>query len=298
MKKTWYIVLIVLLATGIALCWASDPKSQSTTTDKHGEQHEEHGVEQALEHHLCDATYVEFVGMKFNLPVLFYIGDTPIPLTKHMVFWTVAGLILLLMALFNARKVGGIPKGFANLLEVFVIFIRDEVVIPAIGEEDGRKWLPFFLTVFFFILISNLLGMIPWGVSATGNISMTAGMAIIILMVMFGAGIAYNGPIGFIKSFMPPGVPVFILPILFLIEIMGLFVKAFALCMRLFANMLAGHAVIAVFLVLITSLLIAPISVLGAVAISMLELFVAFLQAYIFTILSATFIGMVMHPSH
>ena len=127
---------------------------------------------------------------------------------------------------------------------------------------------------------------------------MTGGMAIIVLILMFAAGIVYNGPIGFLKSFMPRGVPVFILPILFVIEIMGLFVKAFALCMRLFANMLAGHAVIAVFLALITSLLIAPISVLGAVAISMLELFVAFLQAYIFTILSATFIGMVIHPSH
>lgn len=298
MKNTWYLILIVLLTAGTTLCWASDPPGHGTPTESHAAAHEEHGVEQSLEHHLCDATYVEFLGMKFNLPVLFYVGNMPIPLTKHMVFWGVAGLLLLWMGLANARKVGGIPKGFANLLEVFVIFIRDEVVIPAMGEEDGRKWLPFFLTVFFFILISNLLGMIPWGVTATGNISMTGGMAIIILLVMFGAGIAYNGPIGFIKSFMPPGVPVFILPILFVIEVMGLFVKAFALCMRLFANMLAGHAVIAVFLVLITSLFIAPISILGAVAISLLELFVAFLQAYIFTILSATFIGMVMHPSH
>ena len=121
---------------------------------------------------------------------------------------------------------------------------------------------------------------------------------VIILILMFAVGVVYNGPIGFLKSFMPPGVPIFITQILMVIEIIGLVVKAFALCMRLFANMLAGHAVIAVFMVLITSILIAPISILGAVAISMLEIFVAFLQAYIFTILSATFLGMMMHPAH
>jgi len=298
MKSSWKIILLLILVPAIALCLTSTPPDQGTTSPGHEQHQESHGVKESLEHHLCDATYVEFLGVKIELPILFYVGNTPIPLTKHMVFWGVAGLLLLWMGLANARKVGSIPKGFTNLLEVFIIFLRDEVVYPAMGKEDGRKWLPFFLTVFFFILISNLLGMVPWGVTSTGNISMTGGMALVILILMFAAGIVYNGPIGFLQSFMPAGVPIFIIPILFVIEILGLFVKAFALCMRLFANMLAGHAVIAVFLALITSLLIAPISVLGAVAISLLELFVAFLQAYIFTILSATFMGMVIHPSH
>jgi F-type H+-transporting ATPase subunit a len=284
-------LIVLILVPAIAFCLSS-----SSPEPNHHQ--ESPGVKETLEHHLCDATYIEFLGMKAQLPVLFRVDNTPIPLTKHMVFWGVAGLLLLWMGLANARRVGGVPKGFANLLEVFIVFLRDEVVYPSMGERDGRKWLPFFLTVFFFILIANLLGMVPWGVTSTGNISMTGGMALIILLLMFGAGIVYNGPIGFLKSFMPAGVPFFILPILFVIEIIGLFVKSFALCMRLFANMLAGHAVIAVFMVLITSILIAPISILGAVAISLLEIFVAFLQAYIFTILSATFIGMVMHPQH
>jgi F-type H+-transporting ATPase subunit a len=292
MRLTTILLAIFLIST-LSFCGISAPPSHEEPTSEHGIT-----VESTLEHHLCDATFVEFLGMKIHLPVLFYWHSTPIPLTKHMVFWGVAGLLLLWMGLANARKVGGIPKGFANLLEVFIVFLRDEVVYPAMGEEIGRKWLPFFLTTFFFILFANLLGMVPWGVTPTGDISMTGGMALIVLILMFVSGIVYNGPIGFLKSFLPPGVPFFVLPILFVIEIMGLFVKAFALCMRLFANMLAGHAVIAVFMVLITSLLIAPISILGVVAISMLEIFVAFLQAYIFTILSAIFIGMMIHPSH
>jgi F-type H+-transporting ATPase subunit a len=292
------LLIVLILAPAIAFCTTSTPDHPETSAPEQSHHQESHGVKQTLEHHLCDATYVEFLGMKIELPILFTIGDTPVPLTKHMVFWAVAGLLLLWMGLINARKVGGIPKGFANLLEVFIIFLRDEVVYPAMGEKDGRKWLPFFLTVFFFILIANLLGMVPWGVTSTGNISMTSGMALVILILLFAAGVVYNGPIGFLKSFMPAGVPIFVQPILFVIEIIGLFVKSFALCMRLFANMLAGHAVIAVLMVLITSLLIAPISILGAVAISLLELFVAFLQAYIFTILSATFMGMIIHPSH
>jgi len=297
MKLSSHILIIVALTPLVAFCLTSSPPDHASSASGQGET-EEQSVKQALEHHLCDATYIEFLGIKAQLPVLFHVDGTPIPLTKHMVFWGVAGLLLLWMGLANARKVGGVPKGFANLLEAFIIFLRDEVVYPAMGETDGRRWLPFFLTVFFFILFANLLGMIPWGVTPTGNISMTGGMALVILILLFGAGVIYNGPIGFLKTFMPPGIPIVIVPILFVIEIIGLFVKAFALCMRLFANMLAGHAVIAVFMVLITSILIAPISILGAVAISLLELFVAFLQAYIFTILSATFIGMMAHPSH
>jgi F-type H+-transporting ATPase subunit a len=283
-----------MLIPAVALCLAQEHGS-SAAGQEDGEAHD---VKTALEHHLCDATYVDFLGIRANLPVLFHVDGTPIPLTKHMVFWGVSGLLLLWMGLANARRAGGIPKGFYNMLEVFIIFLRDEVVYPAMGEKDGRKWLPFFLTLFFFLLIANLLGMVPWGVTSTGDISMTGGMAVIILILMFAVGVVYNGPIGFLRSFMPPGVPIFITPILMVIEIIGLGVKAFALCMRLFANMLAGHAVIAVFMVLITSILIAPISILGAVAISLLEIFVAFLQAYIFTILSATFLGMVMHPAH
>ena len=162
------------------------------------------------------------------------------------------------------------------------------------GEKQGRKWLPFFLTAFFLVLFSNLLGMIPFGTTATGNVNMTGGLALSMLLAVFFAGFRYHG-IKYIANFIPHGVPVMVIPILFPIEIFGLFVKHFALCIRLFANMLAGHTVIGVFLALILSPFIALASVPGAVAISMLELFVAFLQSYIFVMLASIFVGSAIH---
>ncbi|MFH0881688.1 MAG: F0F1 ATP synthase subunit A, partial [bacterium] len=162
-------------------------------------------------------------------------------------------------------------------------------------REQGRKWLPFFLTLFFLILFSNLLGMIPWGPTPTGNVNVTGGLAIATLFGVFFAGIRQHG-IKYLGTFIPHGVPWYIVWLLFPIEVFGLLVKHFALTIRLFANMLAGHTVIGVFMALILTPFVAIASIPGAVAICMLELFVAFLQSYIFIMLGSLFVGSAIHP--
>ncbi len=266
--------------------------------ETHGESAEEgHSVIGILAHHLTDSNVYEFLFWKFNLPVI-AIGSFTLPVTKHTIMLATAAILVFLLFAPLRKIRGAVPHGLNNFLEMIIIFLRDQVVYPSLGEKDGRKYLPFFLTAFFFILFSNLLGMIPYGSTPTGNISVTGALAGISLLVMIGSGVVRHGPLGYLGSFVPHGVPIFIAPILFPIEIIGVLVKHFALAIRLFANMLAGHAVIAVFLALISSFFIAPISIIGAVAISLLELFVAFLQAYIFTMLSSLFIGGALHPEH
>ncbi len=273
--------------------------SETQAMEEQAERAEEQGevVLELLTHHLMNSTHYQFLFWDFHLPVI-TIGSFELPVTKHTIMMITVAVLLILL-LMPLKKTGkNVPHGFANFLEVLIVFIRDEVVYPNVGEKYGRKYLSFFLTAFFFILFSNLLGMIPWGSSATGNIAVTGTLAGISLVVMIASGMIIHGPFKYIASFVPPGVPAFVIPILFPIEIAGVIVKHFALCIRLFANMLAGHAVITVFLGLITSLFIAPIAILGAVGISMLELFVAFLQAYIFVMLSSLFIGMAVMGEH
>ena len=172
--------------------------------------------------------------------------------------------------------------------------------MPTMGES-GKPFLPFLLTVFFFILFCNLLGLVPYTATATGNISVTAALALCTFVVIQITGIANNGLFGYFRSLIPPGIPVALLPIMIPIEIMGLFAKPFALCIRLFANMIAGHVAILVFLgliIMLKSYAIAPVSVAMAAAIYLLEIFIACIQAFIFTLLSALFINMAAHPEH
>jgi len=192
-----------------------------------------------------------------------------------------------------------VPHGLTNLLEVFVLFIRDQISIACLGEKDGRKMAPLFCGFFFFILGLNLMGLIPIFRAATGNVNVTAALALITLTFMIGGSIYKNGVVGFIKVFIPHGVP---WPILFLltpIEFIGMFIKAFALTIRLFANMLAGHIVIYALLGLIVIFGLPALPAMGlAMGVYFLELFIAFLQAYIFTLLSAMFIGQTVNPEH
>lgn len=278
---------------------AAQQSPESHGAAGHGVGGEESGsvVLGLLEHHLMDSNHYQFLGMDFHLPVL-SIGRFQLPVTKHTIMLIMAGILVMVLVIPLRRTGKNVPHGFANFLEVIIVFLRDEVVYPSLGGEDGRKYLPYFLTVFFFILFSNLLGMIPYGSTPTGNISVTGSLAGVSLLIMIGSGVVRHGPIKYMASYVPHGVPMFVVPVLFPIEIIGILVKHFALCIRLFANMLAGHAVITVFLGLISSYFIAPVAILGAVGISLLELFVAFLQAYIFTILSSLFIGMALHPEH
>ncbi|MCM8538126.1 MAG: F0F1 ATP synthase subunit A [Lentisphaeraceae bacterium] len=216
---------------------------------------------------------------------------------------TLAMLIVsvLLLIIFGAiyKKNQKVPTGITNFLETFVMFVRNEIVIANMGQEDGRKWAPLFCTFFFFVLGCNLLGLIPGSTTATGNINVTAALAGITFFAMTIGAIIAKGPGKWFSAFVPHGVP---LPVLFLItplELLGLVVKTIALMIRLFANMMAGHIVLFAMIGLIYVLGLVALPAAGiSFAVYGLEVFVAFLQAYIFTYLSAMFLGSVLHPDH
>jgi len=232
-------------------------------------------------------------------------------LTKFMVLEVVAAILCVFLFAGLAAHLGRgrPPRGrLWNMLEMMLVFLRDEVARPAIGKHDADRFLPFLWTMFFFVLFCNLLGMLPWAGSPTGALATTGALAIITFGTVVGSGMAKLGAVGFWKAQVPhmdlPGVlAVGLIPMIFLIEVLGLAIKHFVLSVRLLANMMAGHIVLAVLIafIAVTAESIAwygvmPASVLGATALSLLELFVAFLQAYIFTFLSALFIGMAVHP--
>jgi F-type H+-transporting ATPase subunit a len=264
----------------------------------------------------------KFLGEKVYLPSLVKdpvgkplvaVAGVPVirgQLTKFMVLEVVAALIVLALFTWLARKAasGARPMGkLWNMLESIVVFVRDEIAKPAIGEHDMKRFLPFLLTLFFFVLTLNLLGMLPFLGSATGSLAVTAVFAVLTFGVVVGSGMKKMGVVGFLKAQLPHidlegPLKYVLLPGIWLIEMFGLFVKHFVLAVRLFANMLAGHLVLAVFIGFIgvtsaTALFwgVAPISILATIAFSVLELFVAVLQAYVFTFLAALFIGSAQH---
>ncbi len=225
-------------------------------------------------------------------------------ITRHLLFAFLAALIVLALFIPLAgryrRGVGRTeaPRGVKqNLLEVIVLYIRDEVARPNLGSKTD-KYLPYLLTLFFFILTANLLGLVPFGATATANISTTAALALFTFVVTQFAGTKDY----WAHIFNPPGIPWFVKPILVPIEVVGLFIKPFALAIRLFANMTAGHLVILNLIGLIFAIRVLFGDAAGwgtsvpsfalTLFIYALELLVAFIQAYVFTILSALFIGM------
>jgi F-type H+-transporting ATPase subunit a len=269
----------------------------ATEGAKHGEGH---SVGDAILHHVQDTDIIDLWPLgHIALPKIHLLG-IDFSITKHLVMmWIASGLLVLIFTLIF-RQPRLIPSGISNLFEAIVVFLRDEVVLPSMGEA-GKRYLPFLLTVFFFILFCNLLGLVPYAATATGNVTVTAALALIALAMIQWGGIKEHGLLHHMQNLIPPGIPAWLLPIMIPVEIMGQFTKPFALCIRLFANMTAGHIVILSFLGLIfvfESVLISPVSVAFALFISLLELFIAFLQAYIFTMLTALFMGMTIHPEH
>jgi F-type H+-transporting ATPase subunit a len=240
-----------------------------------------------LEHHLLD----------HRLAHLFSIGGHSVDLTLHglMMLITAVGLTVILWMAQRTSNLG-------SAVEVFIVYVRDEIVRPNLGEEAGDDYLSYFLTLFFFILGCNLLGLVPWGATATGNISVTAALALLTYGLIHFSGIRQHGFLHYLQTYIPHGIPLWLAPLMFVIEfVIGPTTKAFALCIRLFANMIAGHIVILAFLGMIfifKSLLIAPVAVAAAVGLGLLELFVAFLQAYVFTLLTAVFVGASVNPQH
>jgi F-type H+-transporting ATPase subunit a len=232
-------------------------------------------------------------------------------ITKFMVIELVAAILLCVffIGLAKAIRGGALPRDrFRHLLEAMLLYFRDSVARPCIGGHDADRFVPFLWTIFFFVLACNLFGMIPWMGSPTGSLAVTGTLALITFVVVIGSGMQKLGTWGMIKSLVPhmdlsPGLKIILIPLIFAIEVLGLLIKHGVLAVRLLANMMAGHVVLAVILAFIAAsaqslvwYVVMPTSVLGATALSMLELFVAFLQAYIFTFLSALFIGMAVHP--
>lgn len=253
-------------------------------------------------HHVLDARELDLTPFGIiHLPQIHLFG-MDISITKHVVFMWIA-VLLLVLAFIAARKSyqkSLVPRGVTNLLEVLIVFVRDEIAKPTIGH-GFEKFLPYLLTVFFFILTCNFLGLIPYGSTATSNISVTATLATISFMVIQIGGIMKNGFFGYFKGLIPHGIPVWLLPIMFVVELLGLFTKPFALAIRLFANMTAGHIVIMALIGLIFILrtyFVVPVSISFALFIFLLEILVALIQAYIFTMLSSLFIGMAYHQEH
>lgn len=254
-------------------------------------------------HHIVDGGEIElpFLGAIHipQLPPIMGIDITP---TKHVVFMWVASFLVLLTFYFVARnyRKSLIPKRLANFFEVLIIFVRDEIAEPTLGKAY-KPFLPFLLTLFFFILFGNFLGLIPFSATFTSNIAVTATLAIISFLMIQLGGIKHNGFFGYFKGLVPHGIPMWLLPLMIPVEILGLFTKPFALAIRLFANMIAGHFVILALIGLIFfmgTIFIAPVSVAFAVFIYILEILVALIQAYIFTMLSSLFIGMAVHQEH
>ena len=237
-----------------------------------------------------------------------HVDEENIPLdlsmTKTVVGMLSAAIICLLLFLYLARsyKKTGIshPKGIQSFLEPIILFVRDDIAIPNLGHKYER-YMPYLLTVFFFILINNLMGLVPFpppfGANVTGNIAITFTLATFtFLIIQFSGNKSYWRHI-----FATPGVPFWLLPVMIPVEIIGMFSKPFALMIRLFANILAGHIVVLSLIALIfifDSLALAPVSIFFVVFMDCLELLVAFLQAYIFTLLSALFISMAVQEHH
>ncbi len=253
-------------------------------------------------HHVMDGNYLDFSPFgKIYLPHLELFGFD-ISITRHVVFMWLAAILLTYVFIKVAKSYQNslVPKGSTNFWEVFIVFVRDEIAKPTIGK-GYEKFLPYLLTAFFFILFGNFLGLIPFSATFTSNIAVTATLATMSFLAIQLGGIRNNGFFGYFKGLIPHGVPVFLLPIMVVVEVLGLFTKPFALAIRLFANMTAGHIVIYALISLIfvmQSYLISPVSVGMALFIYSLEVLVALLQAYIFTMLSSLFIGMAVHQEH
>ena len=256
---------------------------------EHGEQHGSGGMNEFIMHHVKDHVIIPL-----------HIGNFDISITKHVVMLWVASAILILVTALLFRNRTLVPKGAANMIEGIVVYLKTTIIDPNLGEESYR-YAPYLLTAFFFILTCNLLGLVPFGATATGNISVTATLALLTFFFVQFANIRKNGLVGYFKSFVPPGLPKLMVPLIFMVEVLGMMTKHLALAIRLFANMFAGHLVIFTIMGLIflfKNILISPFPILGILFVSLLEVLIAMIQAYIFTILSAVFIGMSVSSHH
>jgi len=252
--------------------------------------------------HITDGHEIEIPMTHVAIPLPhLHVGAFDLSITRNVVMMWIASGILVTVALVAARRAADpVPSGFRNLLEAFIKYFRDEIARKLIGH-DADRYLPYLITCFFFIWTCNLLGLIPGFATPTGDISVTACLAVLAFLMIQAAGIKQYGAVTHFRNIVPGGLPLWLYPIMIPIEILSVLTKPFALCVRLFANMTAGHVVIIGMISLIfilQSAWAAAVAVPFTLFIFVLELLVCFLQAYIFTTLVATFIGMSVHPAH
>lgn len=294
-----FILILVFSLVLPALLYSEEPSSEN------GNNGYDEGKLDIVEK-VVDHDYVDFYFLgKLHLPKIppVHVAGLNIDfsVTKTLFMMIISSLILVavLVRAASINSKNRVPRGLGNFIETVIIFIRDEIVVPNLGK-DGLKLLPFFLTLFFFILFANLLGLIPFLAQPTKNLSVTTALALITFAMIQIMGMKKNGVLGYLKGLVPHGIPVFVLPIMIVVEFIGLFTKPFALLMRLFANITAGSIIILSLLGLIFIMSWAGviIAVPFAMFIYMLEIFVALLQAYIFTMLSTLFISMAVHQEH
>ena len=244
--------------------------------------------------------------VKSDLPI-----DLSITKTVAGIFVSVIVLLLIFLSIAKSAKkrAGQAPTGLQNLLEPVILFVRDDVAKPAIGEKRYEKFMPFLLTVFFFILTNNLLGLIPifpFGANVTGNIAVTLVLALFTFFIT-----TFNTNKHYWKEIYNPDVPwwlKFPVPLMPIVELTGVITKPFVLMIRLFANMMAGHLIVTVFVSLIfifnqlmgveAGMGVSVISVLFSVFMLLLDVLVSFIQAYVFTLLSALYFGMASPEEH
>lgn len=248
-------------------------------------------------HHVQDSVMVEIPWHPFGLDL---------HITKHIVFmWIASAAIILLSWLFSRKISAKEPsRGIAGMFESVIDYVYTQVVLPQVGH-DGKRYAPYLVTLFFFILFCNLLGLVPGGATATGNIAVTGALAFLTFMIVHIWGMQAQGAVAYWKNIVPHSLahgPMLLVGIaVFLVEMIAHVARSFALAMRLFANMVAGHLIIFSFIGLIflfKNAYIGAGAVPMAVAITFLEILVAFIQAYVFTLLTSIFVGMGLHPEH
>jgi F-type H+-transporting ATPase subunit a len=241
-----------------------------------------------------------------------HAGTYEIPFTNHMLMIAVSSLLLMVAFPLAMRKPGLIRKGFGNMIEAVCVILREDMARPFLKEQTDR-YIGILWTLFFFILTMNILGMMPIaqavfvctgykhiGGAATANVYVTGALAVFSFVLFHAAGIKQKGIWHYIKTFCPK-VPIAMLPFMFVLEVVSSFVRMFTLAIRLFANILAGHILLGVvlsFIVIYKTYMVATASILGTLMFSLLEVFVAFLQAYIFVFLTTIFIGFAISDEH
>lgn len=232
-----------------------------------------------------------------------HLGPIPLDITRAVITLWATGLVLIILFFIASRRLKLVPGGFQNAIESMVDFIQGGILSQAMPEQFVPKWFPLIATLFFFVLFSNLIGLLPpKPYTPNSNISVTAALALVVFAITHIAGIREQGVVVYFKNFVPSGLPKWMVPFMLVIHIISELTRPLSLAFRLYGNMLGGHVVLLVLaslaVIVFKSWIIAPLIFAGSGILFIFEIFVSAIQAYIFAFLSALYIGGAIHPSH